>query len=97
MITHSSNARLEDDLRLIAEYKPQIVITALGSPKPVMDIVKGYSVSTVIADVVNLRLAHKAAAAGVDGMAWCRRAQADTRATCRPSRSPLPCASSSTG
>jgi nitronate monooxygenase len=68
VITHSSNARLADDLRLIAEYKPQIVITALGSPKPVMDIVKGYG-GTVIADVVNLRLAHKAADAGVDGMA----------------------------
>ncbi|MFC9787484.1 NAD(P)H-dependent flavin oxidoreductase [Rhodococcus sp. NPDC127528] len=68
VITHSSNARLEDDLRLIAEYKPQIVITALGSPKPVMDIVKGYG-GTVIADVVNLRLARKAADAGVDGMA----------------------------
>ncbi|CAM2849448.1 nitronate monooxygenase family protein [Prescottella defluvii] len=68
VITHSSNARLTDDLRLIAEYKPQIVITALGSPKPVMDIVKGYG-GTVIADVVNLRLAHKAADAGVDGMA----------------------------
>lgn len=68
VITHSSNARLADDLRLIAEYKPQVVITALGSPKPVMDIVKGYG-GTVIADVVNLRLAHKAADAGVDGMA----------------------------
>lgn len=68
VITHSSNARLADDLRLIAEYKPQIVITALGSPKPVMDIVKGYG-GTVIADVVSLRLAHKAADAGVDGMA----------------------------
>ncbi|MEV0770037.1 NAD(P)H-dependent flavin oxidoreductase [Nocardia salmonicida] len=68
VITHSSNARLGDDLRLIAEYQPQIVITALGSPKPVMDIVKGYG-GTVIADVVNLRLARKAAAAGVDGMA----------------------------
>ncbi|QBJ96372.1 nitronate monooxygenase [Rhodococcus sp. ABRD24] len=68
VITHSSNARLADDLRLIAEYKPQIVITALGSPKPVMDIVKGYG-GAVIADVVNLRLAHKAADAGVDGMA----------------------------
>ena len=68
VITHSSNARLEDDLRLIGEYKPQVVITALGSPKPVMDIVKGYG-GTVIADVVNLRLARKAADAGVDGMA----------------------------
>ncbi|WP_430334261.1 NAD(P)H-dependent flavin oxidoreductase [Rhodococcus sp. ACT016] len=68
LVTHSSNARLADDLRLIEEYKPQIVITALGSPKPVMEVVKGYG-GTVIADVVNMRLAHKAAEAGVDGMA----------------------------
>ncbi|MDH6679972.1 nitronate monooxygenase [Rhodococcus sp. LBL1] len=68
LITHSSNARLAEDLRLIAEHKPQIVITALGSPKPVMDVVKGYG-GTVIADVVNMKLARKAAEAGADGMA----------------------------
>ncbi|MGC0362233.1 nitronate monooxygenase [Rhodococcus sp. 27YEA15] len=68
LVTHSSNARLADDLRLVSEYKPEIVITALGSPRPVMDIVKGYG-GTVIADVVDLKLAHKAADAGVDGMA----------------------------
>ena len=66
--THSSNARLEGDLRLIAEYKPELVITALGSPRPVMEVVKGYG-GKVIADVVTLKLAKKAAAAGVDGMA----------------------------
>lgn len=68
LVTHSSNARLAEDLRLIAEYKPQIVITALGSPRPVMDVVKGYG-GTVIADVVNMKLARKAADAGADGMA----------------------------
>lgn len=68
LITHSSNARLAEDLRLIAEYKPQIVITALGSPRPVMEVVKGYG-GTVIADVVSMTLARKAAEAGADGMA----------------------------
>lgn len=68
IVTHSSNARLSEDLRLIAEYKPELVITALGSPRPVMEIVKSYG-GQVIADVVNLKLAYKAAAAGVDGMA----------------------------
>ncbi len=68
LITHSSNARLAEDLRLIAEYKPQIVITALGSPRPVMDVVKSYG-GVVIADVVNMKLARKAAEAGADGMA----------------------------
>lgn len=68
LITHSTNARLADDLRLVAEYKPPIVITALGSPKPVMETVKAYG-GLVFADVVNLKLARKAAEAGVDGMA----------------------------
>ncbi|MEQ1493598.1 MAG: nitronate monooxygenase, partial [Terricaulis sp.] len=68
LITHSTNARLADDLRLVAEYKPPVVITALGSPKPVMETVKAYG-GLVFADVVNLKLARKAAEAGVDGMA----------------------------
>jgi len=68
LITHSTNARLADDLKLVAEYKPPIVITALGSPKPVMETVKAYG-GLVFADVVNLKLARKAAEAGVDGMA----------------------------
>lgn len=68
LITHSSRTRLADELKLVAEYKPPIVITALGSPKPVMDTVKSYG-GLVFADVVNLDLARKAADAGVDGMA----------------------------
>lgn len=68
VVTHSSNTRLQDDLKLIAKYKPPIVVTALGSPKPVMETVHGYG-GLVIADVISLRLAEKAAAAGVDGLA----------------------------
>lgn len=68
MITHSTNARLAEDLRLVAEYKPPVVITALGSPRPVMETVKGYG-GLVFADVVNMTLARKAAEAGVDGLA----------------------------
>ena len=68
LITHSTNARLGEDLRLVAQYKPPIVITALGSPKPVMETVKGYG-GLVFADVVNMALAKKAADAGVDGLA----------------------------
>ena len=68
LITHSSNSRLADDLALVAEYKPPVVITALGSPKPVIDTVKGYG-GIVLADVVDLKLARKAADAGADGLA----------------------------
>jgi nitronate monooxygenase len=68
LITHSSNQRLPQDLALFARYKPPIVVTALGSPKPVIDVVHGYG-GLVIADVVNLTLARKAVAAGADGIA----------------------------
>lgn len=68
LVTHRTNTRLAQDLKLVAEYQPPVVITALGSPKPVMEVVHGYG-GLVIADVVNLTLARKAAAAGVDGMA----------------------------
>ena len=68
LVTHSSNTRLLEDLRLIAKYKPPIVVTALGSPKPVIEVVHGYG-GLVVADVINLTLARKAAAAGADGLA----------------------------
>lgn len=68
LITHSTYSRLEDDLKLVAKYKPAVVITALGSPKPVIETVKSYG-GLVFADVVDLKLAKKAAEAGVDGLA----------------------------
>lgn len=68
LVTHSTNTRLPEDLELIAKYKPPIVITALGSPKPAIEVVHGYG-GLVFADVINLKLARKAAAAGVDGLA----------------------------
>jgi nitronate monooxygenase len=68
LITHSTNTRFADDLELVRRHKPPIVITALGSPKPGMQVVHGYG-GLVFADVVNINLARKAAAAGVDGLA----------------------------
>jgi nitronate monooxygenase len=68
LITHSTNTRFADDLELVRRHKPPIVITALGSPKPVMQVVRDYG-GLVFADVVNINLARKAAAAGVDGLA----------------------------
>ena len=68
LVTHSSNQRLPQDLALIAKYQPPLVITALGSPKPAIEVVHGYG-GRVVADVVNLTLAKKAVAAGVDGLA----------------------------
>ncbi|MDI1239715.1 MAG: nitronate monooxygenase [Polaromonas sp.] len=68
LVTHSSNTRLPQDLELIARYKPPIVVTALGSPKPAIEVVHGYG-GLVFADVINVTLAKKAVAAGADGLA----------------------------
>lgn len=68
LVTHSSNTRLAQDLALVAKYKPPVVVTALGSPKPAIDLVHGYG-GLVFADVTGLSLARKAVAAGADGLA----------------------------
>lgn len=68
VITHSTNQRLPQDLELVARYRPPVVITALGSPKPAIELVHSYG-GIVIADVVNLTLAKKAIDAGADGLA----------------------------
>ena len=68
LVTHSSNTRLPEDLALIERYQPPIVVTALGSPKPAIEVVHRYG-GQVIADVTTLALARKAVAAGADGLA----------------------------
>lgn len=68
LVTHRTNARLAEDLAVVARHRPPVVITALGSPAPAIDIVHGYG-GTVIADVGSIALARKAADAGADGLA----------------------------
>ncbi|MBL8337906.1 MAG: nitronate monooxygenase, partial [Rhodoferax sp.] len=68
LVTHSSNTRLAEDLALVARYKPPIVVTALGSPKPAIEVVHSYG-GLVFADVIGIALARKAVAAGADGLA----------------------------
>ena len=68
LVTHSSNTRLAEDLALVAKYKPPIVVTALGSPKPAIEVVHSYG-GLVFADVIGIALAKKAVAAGADGLA----------------------------
>ena len=67
LVTHSTSLRLAEDLKQVAEHKPPLVITALGSPKPVMSTVHGYG-GLVFADVTSLKLARKAVEAKVDGL-----------------------------
>jgi nitronate monooxygenase len=68
LMVHSSYDRLAAELGLVERFRPPVVITALGSPKAVIDVVHGYG-GLVIADVNSVALARKAAAAGVDGLA----------------------------
>jgi nitronate monooxygenase len=68
LVTHSSNTRLAEDLALVARFKPPVVVTALGSPKPAIEVVHAYG-GLVIADVITVGLAKKAVAAGADGLA----------------------------
>lgn len=67
MMVHPSYARLREEIALLDVYRPKIVITALGSPRRVLDVVHGYG-GLVLADVNSLSFARKAAEAGVDGL-----------------------------
>ena len=67
LIVHETNPRLAADLALCIQYKVPLVITALGAVQEVVDQVHGYG-GVVFHDATNTRHAHKAAAAGVDGI-----------------------------
>ncbi len=67
LIVHATNPRLEADLAVCVEHKVPLVITSLGAVSDVVDAVHSYG-GQVFHDVINLRHARKAAAAGVDGL-----------------------------
>jgi nitronate monooxygenase len=67
MVVHRTYKRLQDELSLIKKYKPQLVITSLGSPKAVVEVVHEYG-GLVFSDVSDVRFAKKAADSGVDGL-----------------------------
>lgn len=67
MIVHPTYERFDAELDLICEYQPQIVITALGSPKRPLERVHAYG-GAVFSDVINPEQARKAADAGADGL-----------------------------
>jgi nitronate monooxygenase len=68
LVVHSTYARLKAELDLLEHFQPPVVITALGSPKAVVEVVHGYG-GLVFADVNSVELARKAALTGVDGLA----------------------------
>lgn len=67
LIVHRSNARLEQDLAVLLRHKPEIVITSVGSPAPVLKPLHDAGV-LVLADVASIRHAERAAEAGTDGL-----------------------------
>lgn len=66
-ISHRSNKRFQEDLDLIKKYQPPLVITSLGDPGPVVEIVKQYG-GAVLSDVIDIKFAKKAIEKGSDGL-----------------------------
>src|SRR5262245_56671790 len=67
LIVHRSNARLEEDVKILLRHKPELVITSVGSPAPVVKPLHDAG-ALVFADVASIRHAERAVAAGADGL-----------------------------
>lgn len=67
LVVHRSYKRRDADLEVVVKHQAPIVITALGSPRDVVEAVHGYG-GLVFADVNSVKFARKAAEAGVDGL-----------------------------
>ena len=67
MITHNSYGRFDQEIALVEEFKPKIVITALGGPHRVTQQVHEYG-GLVFADVNSPSFARKAIDRGADGL-----------------------------
>jgi nitronate monooxygenase len=67
LIVHRSNVRLGDDLAMLLKHKPEIVITSVGSPQPVVKPLHDAG-AMVLADVASIRHAERAIEAGADGL-----------------------------
>jgi len=67
LIVHRSNLRLADDLQVLLRHRPELVITSVGSPMPVLAALHDCG-TLVFADVASVRHAERAVAAGADGL-----------------------------
>jgi nitronate monooxygenase len=67
LIVHRSNPRLADDLAILLRHAPEIVITSVGSPAPVLQPLHDVG-ALVLADVATIRHAERAVEAGADGL-----------------------------
>lgn len=66
-IVHSSNDRLEHDVKMCERYKVPIQITSLRAPDAVVESAHSYG-GLVFHDVTNVKHAKRALQAGVDGL-----------------------------
>jgi nitronate monooxygenase len=67
LIVHRSNVRLDQDLAVLLRHRPEVVITSVGSPAPVLAALHDQG-ALVLADVASIRHAERAVAAGADGL-----------------------------
>src|SRR5258706_5340824 len=67
LIVHRSNTRLAQDLKVLLRHEPEIVITSVGSPAPVLAPLRDAG-ALVFADVASIRHAERALEAGADGL-----------------------------
>jgi len=67
LVVHRSNARLDEDLQVLLRHGPEIVITSVGSPAPVVKPLHDAG-ALVFADVASIRHAERAIEAGIDGL-----------------------------
>jgi len=65
LVVHHSNARLQQDLQVLLRHKPEMVITSVGSPAPVLAQLHDAG-AIVFADVASIRHAERAVAIGAD-------------------------------
>lgn len=67
LIVNKSNLRFEQDLEVIRAHKVPMVITSLGNPQKVIEVVHSYG-GKVFCDVTDLKYALKVQALGADGV-----------------------------
>jgi nitronate monooxygenase len=67
LIVHRSNARLQQDLAVLLRHRPEMVITSVGSPAPVIGPLHDAG-ALVFADVASIRHAERAVGTGADGL-----------------------------
>jgi len=67
LVVHRTNTRLEQDVACLIRHSVEIVITSVGSPKPVLTPLQSAG-CTVLADVATMRHVERALEIGVDGL-----------------------------